>query len=108
MPEGEIKHTVGDPPLGQCPSWCQKPADHTWQDEWSAGPMREHVHTVDQIDKYNAIHVREFETYTAGGRVRKREITLDLDSSEGWDVDGAKRLMRALADGILCLREHVR
>ncbi|OHU47359.1 hypothetical protein BKG82_27300 [Mycobacteroides chelonae] len=100
--------TRRDPPLGACPSWCQKPTGHIWEDEWPTGPMREHIRTVDPIDKYNAVHVREYETYTAAGPERTREITLDLDASKGWDIAGAKRLILALGDAISYLREPTR
>lgn len=97
-----------DPPLGQCPGWCEKPADHDWQDEWADGPMREHLCTVDQIDEFNAVLVREYERYTPRGRVRQREIELDLDGGKGWDVAGERRLIAAITDAIDRFQEPVR
>lgn len=86
-----------DPPLGLCPDWCEKPADHGWQDEWPDGPIREHLCTVDQIDSFNAVQVREHQSYTPQGRDREREIGIDLDGGKGWDAAGGLRLIAALA-----------
>lgn len=96
-----LRDGFGDPSLGQCPGWCEKPADHDWQDEWPEGPMREHLCTIDQIDRFNAVRVR-------AGRVREREIALDLDGNKGWDVAGAQRLIDALTEAMDCLQEPVR
>jgi hypothetical protein len=97
-----------DPPLGACPTWCEKPADHGWEDEWSDGPMRDHVCTIDRIDRYNAIRLHEYERYTRSGRVRERAINLDLDQSENWDAAGAQRVIDALNEAVSKFAEPVR
>lgn len=90
-----------DPPLGTCPPWCDKPAEHDWEDEWTHGPMREHIRTVDQIGQYNAIRIREYEHFTeSGARVRHRGIVLDLDQSEDWDATNAERIAAAITAAI--------
>lgn len=96
-----------NPPLGPCPSWCEKPADHGWQDEWTDGPMREHLCVVDQIDRFNVVLVREYECFTPAGRTRQREIELDLDSGKGWDAAGGERLIVGLTLAIERLREPI-
>lgn len=87
---------VDDPPLGACPRWCELPDGHDWEDEWPEGPMREHRCVVAEIGQYNKILVREYERYTASGPVRSREISIELDTSVGWDIVGAQRVIAAL------------
>ncbi|WP_071289298.1 hypothetical protein [Mycolicibacterium llatzerense] len=94
-------HQLVDPPLGPCPPWCDKPSGHDWEDEWTHGPMREHLHTVDQIGQYNAIRIREYEHFSASGaRVRHRGVVLDLDQSEDWDPTNAARIATAITTAI--------
>lgn len=87
---------VDDPPLGDCPRWCELPDGHDWEDEWPEGPMREHRCTVAEIDRYNTILVREYERHTTTGPVQSREISIELDTSVGWDIVGTQRVITAL------------
>jgi hypothetical protein len=103
-----VDHSAAtDPPLGQCPTWCDKPADHGWEDEWTDGPVRHHVRTIDQIDRFNAVRISEYEVFTSTGRTRQREINLDLDQPQGLDATGAPRLIAALTAAIVDFGEPI-
>lgn len=95
-----------DPPLGPCPPWCDKPAGHDWEDEWTHGPMREHLRTVDELGQYNAVRIREYEHFSeSGARVRHRGIVLDLDQSEDWDDINGARIASAITAAIALYNE---
>jgi hypothetical protein len=73
-----------DPPLGRCPRWCEKPEGHDWEDEWQNGPVRYHTYRI-EVTRYHKIGIDEVEQWTPEGRVRMREVILDVESPTSWD-----------------------
>lgn len=88
-----------DPPLGQCPAWCEKPVDHEWDDAWQAGPVRFHTWRR-QITKYQSIIVEEVEQFTSQGPTRQRDILLDVQSPTPWDISTARRAHHLLTQAL--------
>jgi len=89
----------GDPPLGDCPPWCQKEKGHGWEDEWLEGPVRYHTYRR-EVKTYHEIGLDEIEQWVTradtpqatvgvmgqGYRRRMREIILDVESPTQWDL----------------------
>jgi hypothetical protein len=75
----------GDPPLGECPSWCQKPAGHDWEDEWREGLVRYHTYRQ-EVSEHHRIGLDEIEQAAPGGSRRMREVVLDVESPTTWDM----------------------
>jgi hypothetical protein len=97
----------GDPPLTDCPPWCQKPAGHDWEDEWANGLIRYHEWRQQVGDcKYHQIGVDEIEQHTADGTARMREVLLDAESPTQWPVDVLAEAIRIASTGLT--DEHLR
>lgn len=88
-----------DPPLGTCPSWCDKPAGHPWEDEWIAGPVRYHAYRV-ALDKYNAIGVDSIEQYAGGATVYQTDVVLDVESPSSLKIEMARRAYRLMGEAV--------
>lgn len=89
----------GDPPLGQCPPWCEKPPGHEWDDAWQAGPVRFHTWRP-QIAKHQSVTVEEIEQFTSQGPTRQRDILLDVQALTPWDIPTARRAQRLLGQAL--------
>jgi hypothetical protein len=95
-----------DPPLGACPAWCEKPAHHSWEDEWLNGPVRVHIwaRTVTHPDRHPAdqIRIEGAEQHTEDGVVRRRTIVVDVEAptETDLDLDTAARACDFLGDAI--------
>jgi hypothetical protein len=76
--------TDTDPALGACPAWCEKPAHHSWEDEWLNGPVRVHIwaRAVTDPDRQRGdqIRIEEAAQDTEDGVVRRRTIVVDVDA----------------------------
>ena len=87
--------TVIDPPLGVCPTWCEKPADHGWKDEWLNACVRVHVwaRAVAEADhiRGDEIRIEEAEQHTKNGVVRRRTIVVDVEAPTEWNLDTAAK-----------------
>ena len=80
----------GDPPLGPCPSWCQKTPGHGWEDEWRDGLVREHTFFREVGgDKYHKIGIHEWEQAAPEGIRRQRELVLDVEAPTNWGLSAA-------------------
>ena len=92
--------------MSQCPQWCERPAEHGWDDEWCDGPVRFHTRRI-AIGEHHQIDVREIEQSVSGQPrvIRQREIVLDVEPA--MDVDAAQRTLRALAEAIEFLCDRV-
>lgn len=85
-----------DPPLGWCPTWCELFPGHGWEDLWLNGPIRIH-HWHRHIGAHQ-IAVEETEQMTPTGRVRQRQVVLDVESPTHLDIPTA--FIAILADAI--------
>jgi hypothetical protein len=92
-----------DPTLGACPPWSEQPHGHGWEDEWLNGPVRIHTWSRD-IAKYHTIRIEEIEQFTTDGRVRRRDVVLDVEAPTQWDIDTAETALRLLGDAIALAR----
>jgi hypothetical protein len=92
------------PPLGPCPTWCEKPAHHDWEDEWLNGPVRVHIwaRTVADHDQLRGdqLRIEDAEQHTEDGVVRRRTIVVDVEAPTYWDLDTATRAREVLCDAI--------
>lgn len=96
--------TEVDPPLTDCPPWCEKPAGHDWEDLWANGLIRYHLWTR-RVNEHHAIMVEEVEQITPNGRVRQRNVVLDVESPTEWDLTTARHGVQLLCEAIaLCNR----
>ena len=97
--------TEVDPPLTPCPPWCQKPADHDWEDLWRNGLIRYHTWRS-AVNEHHAIGVEEVEQHTPNGTVRLREIVLDVEAPTSWDLSTARKAFRIFGEAIDILNRY--
>ena len=88
-----------DPPLGACPPWCEQPHGHGWEDEWHNGPVRIHAWSRD-VAKNHAIRGQDVEQFTTAGRVRRRDVVLDVEAPTQWDIATANKAVQLLSQAI--------
>lgn len=93
-----------DPPLGPCPTWCEKPAHHDWEEEWLNGHVREHIWARTIVAhghvRGDQIRIEEAEQHTGDGVVRRLTIVVDVEAPTEWDLDTATRAREVLGDAI--------
>lgn len=93
-----------NPPLGSCPSWCEKPAGHDWEDVWTHGPIRFHTWTraitAPHGHRGDEIRVEEAEQHTETGVVRRRTVVLDVEAPTEWDLHTAEKASGLLTQAI--------
>lgn len=96
-----------DPPLGACPSWCELPAGHDWEDNWRDGLIRYHSMRI-KVESHpcgpdhahdHEIGVDEIEQWVIADnvRARQRQIVLDLEAPTNLTVSEAIDYIAALA-----------
>lgn len=92
------------PPIGGCPGWCEKPAQHGWEDEWLNGPVRVHIwaRAIPTAGPRHPdeIRVEETEQHTAHGVVRRRTVVLDVEAPTDWDLGAATAAHAVLGEAI--------
>lgn len=95
-------HEQPDPPLTDCPSWCEKPAGHDWEDLWRDGLIRYHGwwRTVGSSRRDHKIGVEEIEQHTKDGTKRQRNVVLDVEAPTEWPVDVAREGLAVIAEAI--------
>jgi hypothetical protein len=96
------------PPLGDCPSWCEKPAGHDWEDVWLHGHIRFHTWTrpisSPRHRRGDEIRVEESEQHTDDGVARWRTVVLDVEAPTEWDVDTAEKARDLLTEATALVR----
>ena len=90
-----------DPPLTDCPPWCEKPAGHDWEDLWRDGLIRYHGwwRNVDS-SRFHKIGVEEIEQHTCDGTRRQRNVVLDVEAPTEWSINVAIEGMAVIAEAI--------
>ena len=96
-----------NPPVGDCPEWCEKPRGHDWEDLWLNGVIRYHTWRRQFTAECqpgciheHAIGVDEIEQHTPTGTVRQRRVVLDVESPTDLDVPTAQRAVEILQEAI--------
>lgn len=92
-------------PMAACPSWCEHPPRHEWEDQWLHGPVRTHTWRR-TIAAGHHLEIREIEQRTDSGLIRQREILLDVDSPTQWDLATAEKGLSILTQAVALLRDH--
>lgn len=96
--------TTQKPTFEGCPTWCELPREHGWDDEWTQGPVRFHTWRR-PISEHHAIEVREIEQHVQGAdNLRAREIVLDVESPTQWDLATAEIGLEVLAEAVALAR----
>lgn len=97
-----------DPPLTECPPWCQQPTGHAWEDEWVNGLIRYHTWRrsiespcagSDHIH-HHEIGIDEIEQATTDGTARLRQVILDVEAPTEWSIDTALVGVAQLAEAV--------
>jgi hypothetical protein len=55
-------------PPPACPAWCERPAGHDWDDEWSHGSVRWHIRSQPLPGLGNRVELVEYENLLGLGR----------------------------------------
>jgi hypothetical protein len=71
--------------------------------QWLNGPARIPIWSRD-IAKHHTIRIEEIEQFTTDGRVRRRDVVVDVEAPTQWDIDTAETALRLLGDAIALAR----
>jgi hypothetical protein len=97
--------TTTEPPLTDCPSWCEKPAGHDWEDQWTNGLIRYHsmrIHVETRSCSPTCIHGHEIgldeveQVRADGTTARLRQVVLDVESPTNLSPEEALHYAKAI------------